>query len=917
MERHEDTITQSWNGKKAKERKRLLQKHWPGIASSHRPDLQVLMKRKPNDDFLPDPSYSAERSSPTAGNRPVTVDASVGDEGSLQSEQSPLQKRDAVLWPYMTLDDLRTDSKYLTQMLHSRGRNSRDYFALQDMPPARQEFLELFIRFKAVPDSFTIIEENNYAYSDIDAGDNSYGQLVSIQDHEIRSKAIADKVIMHAGPGLVLLEVQERLYNFLLNLAKSLLKDKPDILIGQGVMKKKVSKIPSQGPQHQRVSSMADWRREAPYTGLAAQYYTTHSRDLFSSQNLRVVRGKCYEAFDHWTLLRVDPGYLFEAVSKWKDYRLEVLHVHTQGSVDPSVHSSSHLIWCAALRACVLTALQKLVHWDEAYRRVFFVRYNQIRSRNELMAGKQEEARLDRIGEDVHRDLARCLLYSFCSKSEEAVVRHLNQLWSYSPRLRPYFGRVVQPNPSPRPKLPRSQSSCTLVGVSSEDPPGADPDGGSTEDSSALHPTENTSKNETEDHGKGIKVEDHAEVNQIEDNAKPQSERLPNHMQKSHSWQHLEWLFNGLFDTRVRNLIGMQTILDEIELHGLSSPDKLRLMSDLVHWQFSDLATISEVYDREFKSAVDSEYSILRMTAKLKSALQDEERMFEDKFLGGCEIEGTTVKGAVTFEGSIHMWSSGVPTEGVFDYPVDKPLKTEQDRRQLESAEKAHSYFWNAFDRELKAQTKWRDTESVNALYFPVPAPPKPQHSKGPEDKGKQSSGEVRNRKGPFNICLDVDQRALNVFKTMFVAASGEWHPKPLPWEDFEHALCQADYEVNLLYGRARLFTPPMGMTGSHMFRMPTPGNKMSVAMLRQYGLRMNLHGQWSFDYSKFRLRKVPEKQRDATEKNSAVGDKRVLEAEKALEELLWAEEEEKQGKGKKAAKEAGGKSKSKKKKKK
>jgi hypothetical protein len=139
------------------------------------------MSRKPTDDLLPNPfdeGASSAKEPPSAVGGPSLQRGPKVESSQYAKDLTPQQNRDAVLWPFINLENLGSKWWCLPQMLHSRGRHSMDSFAVQDMPPARQEFLELFIRFKSVSSHFMVIEANSYTYANVE--EDSYGQLVSI-----------------------------------------------------------------------------------------------------------------------------------------------------------------------------------------------------------------------------------------------------------------------------------------------------------------------------------------------------------------------------------------------------------------------------------------------------------------------------------------------------------------------------------------------------------------------------------------------------------------------------------------------------------------------------------------------------------------------------------------------------------------
>ncbi|OIW30223.1 hypothetical protein CONLIGDRAFT_702799 [Coniochaeta ligniaria NRRL 30616] len=854
--RHEETIIKRWKAGGGKYRRRLLLQHWPDMAPLRRPDLQVFMDRKPTDELLPNP-FAGEVSSadepPSVEEPPSAAGGSLlqPDPETVSSpsseELTPQQKRRAVLWPCINLENL-LKWWYLPQMLHSRARQVMAYFALQDMPPARREFLELFIRFTSVPGHFMSIKEPI-----VDGGKHNYGQLVCIQDEETSSKAIADKLIMEPGPGLVLLEVQARLYKFLIDMVLGILHDTFEPLSSGFEVQLDPGLISGAAAELQQIW-VADEREEAPYSGSDAQYHTDEARQKQRQFNRHLVKAKWNEAHEHWKLLRYDPGYMAETVSEWKAHRLDML-LDTKGNASSLADSD---IWANAVQDCVMTAFQKLLYWDEVWRRLEFLQWGFLEGREAF--GKNYGMSYHQGEMSIRREIARCFLYSYLSNWEESLLYLLRKIWIVSPRLRPYSRRIVRERSLSCESLEKAR---TLTGKENK--------------------TEETG---SEAKGKERDVDEEWRYDQDHEYEQPHKDGEP--LKKRKSWQQFKWLFNSLFDEKVRSVLGLQTILDEIDYLVNSSaeattspPHEHWMLSDLVNWQISDLTTHSEVFEGEFKSAIDSEYHTLSALKKHENLLGHEEFLFDCRWGGVRGPAPGPRKGLSNFKGSPKLWSLGIPADGRFDYPIDKAVKTEADIKQLAKAKKALQHFWITFDRMVetygvvykinnidmlgipKSPEELRDSvleshakvaaasSKVDAKQ-PEPKSPSDDRSETPSDDGSGTG----NRHSRLHIRLDVDKKALRVFRTMFVPASKEWNPVPLPWKDFAHALEQADYKMFCRYGRACLFIPPVGPPEhNHIFRQPYHGEKLTVATLRRYGLRMNWRAGGTLNFSKFSLR--------------------------------------------------------------
>lgn len=83
-----------------------------------------------------------------------------------------------------------------------------------------------------------------------------------------------------------------------------------------------------------------------------------------------------------------------------------------------------------------------------------------------------------------------------------------------------------------------------------------------------------------------------------------------------------------------------------------------------------------------------------------------------------------------------------------------------------------------------------------------------------------------------------------------------------MDWKDFVHALLQADFKLFCRYGHEWLVTPPDGFfQKSYIFRQPRHGEKLPVATLRRYGLRMRWTAASTLAFSQFSERDAKAKE--------------------------------------------------------
>lgn len=177
--RHEGTIQKRWTKKTREQRRKILLFAWPNMATSHRPDLAAFFK---------------------TGSRSQARDSSL----------------EPYKWPYVNLEDL-LKSKLLLLFLNSRGRHTPDAFARADLEACH---------FGMTSGKFMPAYLNEYVMLFADRHtEDTYGKLIAWADHPDAFDWMVSKYGTLPGEGLLLLEIQERLYTFLVKCCKEMLHD--------------------------------------------------------------------------------------------------------------------------------------------------------------------------------------------------------------------------------------------------------------------------------------------------------------------------------------------------------------------------------------------------------------------------------------------------------------------------------------------------------------------------------------------------------------------------------------------------------------------------------------------------------------------------------------------------------------------
>ena len=257
VERHEATIRKRWSQKTREKRKEILLGAWPGMPMSHRPDFE---------DFK-----SGGRSSQN-------------------------RNRDAYLLPQMNVQDL-TSPRLLPLFLNSRGRNKPSAFVEADYVACR-----FGIPCKAI--KLAKLESHVMRFAGRETPE-AYGEicpkLCEGPQNVCEWERAEDNIV--PGAGLIILEVQERIYDILVRCCKLILHDMSDDVLADSSIA--IQPEPELALQSENtLPPLATIASEAPYR-------LQSELDLRRLQS--IVEAKLSAAEDHLWALREDPHYFASA----------------------------------------------------------------------------------------------------------------------------------------------------------------------------------------------------------------------------------------------------------------------------------------------------------------------------------------------------------------------------------------------------------------------------------------------------------------------------------------------------------------------------------------------------------------------------------------------------------------------------
>ncbi|KAI0809327.1 hypothetical protein GGR55DRAFT_689508 [Xylaria sp. FL0064] len=270
LERHEATIRKRWEKKTRTQRLSILLQAWPGMPLTHRPDFAAFRNHA----------------------------------GNLNS--AAIKHRSSFIWPIINQEDLG-DPSTLPLLLNSRGRNHPHVFAASDGEGMHLGKVTMAI----VP-----ICLNEYVMTlNAMTRREDYGRLIAWGEYEDAYHWMRTRKQFLPGEGLLILEFQERLLEFLADCCKGILHDIP---LDQMTSDKFA--IQPEPPLKESLdatgfSTLSILAKEAPYRpppGLDLQKIES----LLSARTIR--------AEDHIWSLREDPDYFAETMLEMKEHLLDV-----------------------------------------------------------------------------------------------------------------------------------------------------------------------------------------------------------------------------------------------------------------------------------------------------------------------------------------------------------------------------------------------------------------------------------------------------------------------------------------------------------------------------------------------------------------------------------------------------------------
>ncbi|KAK3845854.1 MAG: hypothetical protein J3R72DRAFT_481993 [Linnemannia gamsii] len=758
VQRHEITIQKRWLKKTREQRKNSLLSAWPNMSASHRPDMEAYFREK---------------------------------------SRSTTAFREAYLWPHINQEDLLKPKLFLL-FLNARARNFPSAFSAAD----HQSF-----RFATTSGKVTAAFLNEYTM--MFTGRNTpetYGQLYSWDDHPDAASWLFTQRGVHPGYGLQVLEVQERVYHFLLECCLHILHDMPreSLMVDDSPIE---PEPPALSIAEGRSNSLAFVAAMTPYR-LPASLNLTRLHDL--------VAAKRSATEDHIWSLREDPSYFADVVLDMKDHRQELLP-DTKGRQHSLMKPRpSKRFWDRVAGGVIAEAYLYLEIWNDLYSQI-----------GKVMSLQQKHKAAIKYDDVLPNELLEAFLDLEFSLSQYAKgpIQILKTIVVASPPLRASFVR-----------LPEEGNSNIIQVVQKP---------GSTWDKtqSRLMWLFQTLWDENQRHLCGL----HPILDEME--------RLVENDPKA----------RNLFSSRVASMVADLSLISEcqrqislyepwassFEGEAVSRKDEItaKYIKQTSRIQELDVALKQTSFADADPSDGKFFYPVEKhRTKESTEAMQKAERTLDtfwekvDKHI--LQKIDVSRHGVLTHLLSDHRILHRTP-DWVQPDPALPPTDSQKENR-LEESDKPLSRLFS--DNEHHTQSKvdtgdkapQKTKVKTRGVALTTPSPDDPSHPPGaPQSADIQPT-------------FTVDKRSLKVFSTLFHKPSSSAQPGEIPWNDFLHAMSATGFAIEKLYGSVWHFMPSkLDVERSIQFHEPHPTSKISFRTARRFGRRLFRAYGWRGDMFK------------------------------------------------------------------
>lgn len=763
LDRYELIIQKRWTKKTRSQRQAILLKAWPNMATVHRPDFDAFKKE------------------------------------SQSGRKLGTKYRDSFIWPLINQEDLLARPKTLLLLLNSRGRHSPCDFAAAD-----GDAMHLGMVTGAIQPIFLnqyIMVLNGASIFD------EYGKLVAWDDHPDAFDWMTSRKQFLPGEGLLILEAQDRLLEFLISCCKQILHEISD----ENLTSNDISIQPE--PQ---LKTEVETNGFASLAVLVAETPYRVPAQLDLSRVISLLGARKSAAEDHLWALREDPGYFADTLRNLKEHRGEMIK-DIYGRAHPVFDKAREgIFWSRVLRNALSEAYLSLEFFSELQSQAQKLRDLQVKHATAISPLK-----------DLPRDYLQAMLKfrHYLNKAAQGSMSQLKLCGMASPPLRHLFVREPPMNNTSsilnlrsRPEIKRGKIEGDLLWLLST----------LWEDGNALY---------------------FARLPMIID----ELERLLDAESKAKD------LISPYIATIIGDLSIVSQCLRQLETYqpwangfeGALVEYEPEINKEFATRTASWAAMLAAITDKNLASVVN-----LVDTSGGRFAYPVEKRKNKQNVETLRQAEANLDAFWTRVDQLMHSMAGNLDGTAT-RYLLSQPRILQRTPEWVEPVKKQ--------DKPSPTSDDSLDhlSKPLSALYFgtapskPDPILPLPKTKTKTRGTAQASSSTTANddhaeiAANPIDLrpTISVDARALKVFRTVFFSPSLTSTPGEVSWSDFLHALTSTGFTAEKLYGSVWQFCPTtLDVERSIQFHEPHPRGKIPFCTARRYGRRLNRAYGWHGD---------------------------------------------------------------------
>ncbi|KAI0896191.1 hypothetical protein F4806DRAFT_502516 [Annulohypoxylon nitens] len=704
-------------------------------------------------------------------------------------EKKPRPQRLSILlsnWPDMPVshrpDEDLAKPKSLPLLLNARGRNHPTNFAAADgdamhLGKVTMAVIPIFLNLH-------VMVLNGITK------DKECGELFAWEDHEDAFEWMQSRRQFLPGEGLLILQAQDRLMEFLVSCCRQILHDIP-----AGELISDIHPVIEHEPpcnitvDNSGASSLTIMAEEAPYR-LPSDLDLVHIESLLSA---RVALAE-----DHIWSLREDPSYFSDWLFEFKEHRLEMLR-DVYGNVHPTLKPPREdILWARVIGNVLIEAYFQL--------ELFSKLKDQATRLREL---RQQHADDISPGKDLPEEYLSALL-KFRYYLKQAAKGPLNQLKTAVPASPPLRGFFIR-------EVPASAASSAITAFSK---PGMKMD-------------------KTEQHLIWILQtlwEDDADRKARQMVSSYVAMMIGELSIMGECLRQVETYFPwaNSFETMVDREDGIK------KEFAKSTAAEARLLATFKDAALTPIVSFVDPLDKKFEYPVGKKRNKdnIEKLRRAEACLDTFWAKVDDLMYSNMgNLGGMALKQLLTQPRLLHRtpeWIEPLKSKEPKPKPeavseIDalvKPLSALYFDLESPSARKEALLSWTG-----KTKVKTRGTPAAKAV---EPAPSDVTPKENPSDPQPR---------------FKVDARAAKVFRILFYNPNIHTTPGEVAWLDFLHAMSSVGFCAQKLYGSVWHFQPSrLDVERSIQFHEPHPYAKIPFLVARRYGRRLNRAYGWFGD---------------------------------------------------------------------